>query len=216
MDKQTSCIDALLQLGHSVDAFDLSAQFLHPRGLLEALDLVDADSISGASQGVAVGLNSRFRELVRAQAAQKGTENVPFATYCMQWLEAKGRPVAAVEIGKLAPSQLNSFLEVCPSVHVSVDSSICLSIRLYVCLSIYFTVCLPVYLFDCMSVCLLVCMYVCLSVSSSLCLSIYQTIYLSVCPSCSLMHLVMESSYRNIAGRGVAGVNFNFYSIKSF
>ena len=109
---QACCVDALLQVGHTVAAFDLSAQFLHPRGLLEALDLADADPVSVTSLGLGLGLNSRFRELVRRQAAVKGTEKVPLATYCMQWLEAKGRPIAAVEVGKLAPDQLDSFLQV--------------------------------------------------------------------------------------------------------
>jgi hypothetical protein len=40
---QSCLIGCLLNLGHGSSAFDLSAQFLHPRGLLEAMDL-DLDS----------------------------------------------------------------------------------------------------------------------------------------------------------------------------
>ena len=120
---QSCCIDALLQVGHTVSAFDLSAQFLHPRGLLEALDLADTEVASVTSLGL--GLQTRFRELIRRHATLKGTEEVPLATYCMQWLEAKGRPIAALEIGKLAPDQLNIFLEVITFSHlISCSTSI--------------------------------------------------------------------------------------------
>ena len=166
-------------MGHSVNAFDLSAQFLHPRGLLEALDLVDADPASGTSLGVGVGLNSRFRELVRVQAAQKGTESVPFATYCMQWLEAKGRPIAALEVGKLAPSQLNLFLEVCLSIYLFICLSFrqsaylfdCMAVSLSVCLSS--CLCLPVSLSNCLSACLSACLFIYLP----FCLSAYFFIH---------------------------------------
>ena len=200
---QTFCIDALLQVGHSVNAFDLSAQFLHPRGLLEALDLVDADPASGTSLGVGVGLNSRFRELVRVQAAQKGTESVPFATYCMQWLEAKGRPIAALEVGKLAPSQLNLFLEVC----LSICSSVCLFVNLPISSIVCLFLCLYVYLL--VSVCLSLCLIAFLPVS----LPVYLFICLSVCLFLfSFVHFTMRSCFCNITGCGVASVNCHLSS----
>ena len=153
-------------MGHTLAAFDLSAQFLHPRGLLEALDLAECDAHTGAghhyrhlcvcvmsdcgrqitacshrivalitsdpicdvpagpntasassASSLAISLTARFRDIIRKQGSVYGTEAVPLCTYSMQWLEAKGRPVSVLDIGKLAPDQLNSFLEVSHAAH---------------------------------------------------------------------------------------------------
>jgi hypothetical protein len=57
-------------------------------------------------------LNGRFKDLLRRHGEAKGTEEMQITSYCLQWLEAKGRPMQAIEIGKIAPRQLSAFLEV--------------------------------------------------------------------------------------------------------
>jgi hypothetical protein len=57
-------------------------------------------------------LNGRFKDLLRRHGEAKGTEEMQITSYCLQWLEAKGRPMQAIEIGTIAPRQLSTFLEV--------------------------------------------------------------------------------------------------------
>ena len=62
--------------------------------------------------GAEQGMNRRFKEVITKSKDVKVTGSITAMTYCLGWLEARGRPMALLDIGKIAPTQLNSFLEV--------------------------------------------------------------------------------------------------------
>lgn len=111
---KSCCVAVLLQLGHAASAFAVSVQFLNFKGILESLDLAEGSEDSAVEtyqqQQLQESMQQRFRELVREKKDAKGTERECLATYCMHWYEERGRPAAALEIGKLAPDQLENFL----------------------------------------------------------------------------------------------------------
>jgi hypothetical protein len=62
--------------------------------------------------GAEQGMNRRFKEVITKSKDVKVAGSITAMTYCLGWLEARGRPMALLDIGKIAPTQLNSFLEV--------------------------------------------------------------------------------------------------------
>ena len=62
--------------------------------------------------GAEQGMNRRFKEVITKSKDVKVTGSTTAMYYCLGWLETRGRPMALLDIGKIAPTQLNSFLEV--------------------------------------------------------------------------------------------------------
>jgi hypothetical protein len=55
--------------------------------------------ISRHYSGVSLGYERSLQGVVREKGGFVGTEEVPLATFCMQWLEEKGRPMRVLELG---------------------------------------------------------------------------------------------------------------------
>jgi hypothetical protein len=94
-----------------------SMAFQQQRGSLQggALKGSGQGGASGSFHGVSsVGtLRKRLRDLLKSTASSAfGTESLPLATFSMTWLEAHAKPLAVLEVGKLAPEQLAEFLKV--------------------------------------------------------------------------------------------------------
>lgn len=65
-----------------------------------------------SQKGSEQGMNRRFKEVITKSKDTKVTGSLSAMTYCLGWLEARGRPMVLLDIGKIAQPQLNSFLEV--------------------------------------------------------------------------------------------------------
>ena len=63
-------------------------------------------------KGSEQGMNRRFKEVITKSKDSKVTGSLSAMTYCLGWLEARGRPMVLLDIGKIAQPQLNAFLEV--------------------------------------------------------------------------------------------------------
>ena len=87
------CIRPLLVTGNALSAFELSAQFLYFRGILESLDLVaDPGAIrsNSALAATASSMQWKFRELLKQQGEMCGTGEMPLGWFTLQWFEEKG------------------------------------------------------------------------------------------------------------------------------
>jgi hypothetical protein len=67
-------------------------------------------------RGVSLGYERRLQAVVREKGGFVGTEEVPLASFCIQWLEEKGRPMRVLELGKLSSDYLTLFLESRPHI----------------------------------------------------------------------------------------------------
>jgi hypothetical protein len=97
---QKLCSELLLSTGHAQAAFALCCEHLYCDGLMTS------------AQREPQVLRARLEDALRRHGEQRGTDTVPLATACFQWLEARSQPDEILRLGLTNAPLLGAFLQV--------------------------------------------------------------------------------------------------------